>query len=200
MRDLLAAIFNLRVWVLSLVYFGLPTAMYGITLWLPIAVHSLSQLSYFETGVVSAIPFIATAITMVLVGMHSDRTNERRWHIAIPALLGGVALVLASHSSQAVIVVAGMTLGMMGAESMTGPFWAMSTIQVTANAAAAIAVINSIGNLGGYFGPDIIGLLRSGNGQFRGLIAIGITLGISGLLSLIATLLPENRAVRAVQS
>lgn len=199
-RDLLAAIFNLRVWVLSLVYFGLPTAMYGITLWLPIAVHSLSQLSYFETGVVSAIPFIATAITMVLVGMHSDRTNERRWHIAIPALLGGVALVLASHSSQAVIVVAGMTLGMMGAESMTGPFWAMSTIQVTANAAAAIAVINSIGNLGGYFGPDIIGLLRSGNGQFRGLIAIGITLGISGLLSLIATLLPENRAVRAVQS
>jgi MFS transporter, ACS family, tartrate transporter len=199
-RDLLAAVFNLRVWVLSLVYFGLPTAMYGITLWLPIAVRTLSGLSYFATGLVSAVPFIATAITMVLVGMSSDRTNERRWHIAIPAITGGVALAFASHSSQAVIVVAGMTLGMMGAESMTGPFWAMSTIQVTANAAAAIAVINSIGNLGGYFGPDIIGLLRSGNGQFRGLLAIGITLGISGLLSLVATMLPENRAVRVVQS
>jgi len=75
---------------------------------------------------------------------------------------------------------------MMGAESMTGPFWAMATVQVGANAAAAIAVINSIANLGGYFGPDIIGLLRSGNGQFRGLLAIGITLAISAALSLLA--------------
>jgi MFS transporter, ACS family, tartrate transporter len=196
-NDLLAAIFNLRVWVLALVYFGLPTCMYGVTLWLPIAVHSLSGLSYFGTGLVSAIPFIATAITMVLVGMNSDRTNERRWHIAIPAVTGALALALASHSSKAAIVVAGMTIGMMGAESMTGPFWAMATVQVRANAAAAIAVMNSIGNLGGYFGPDIIGLLRSGNGEFRGLLAIGITLAISGLLALVATSLPENRSLQA---
>jgi MFS transporter, ACS family, tartrate transporter len=195
-RDLMAAIFNPRVLVLSLVYFGLPSTMYGVTLWLPIAVRSLSGLSYFATGLVSAMPFIATAIAMALVGMHSDRTNERRWHIAIPALTGAVGLAFASHSSQAVIVVAGMTIGMMGAESMTGPFWAMSTAQVRANAAAAIAVMNSIGNLGGYFGPDIIGLLRSGNGQFHGLLAIGITLAVSGLLSLVATSLPENRAVQ----
>ncbi|HKW19088.1 MAG TPA: MFS transporter [Terriglobales bacterium] len=199
-RDLLAAILNLRVWVLALVYFGLPTAMYGATLWLPIAVRSLSGLSYLATGLVSSIPFIATAIAMVLVGMHSDRTNERRWHIAIPAVLGGIGLVLASHSSQVVVVITGMTIGMMGAESMTGPFWAMATLQVRANAAAAIAVINSIGNLGGYAGPKMIGLLRSGNGQFLGLLPMGITLAVSGLLSLIATLVPENRAVQGAQS
>jgi ACS family tartrate transporter-like MFS transporter len=87
-----------------------------------------------------------------------------------------------------------MTLGMMGAEAMTGPFWALATEQVGANAAAAIAVINSIANLGGYFGPDIIGLLRSGNGQFRGLLAIGMTLAISGGLSLAARTKPEERA------
>jgi len=191
-QDLSRAVFNPRVLVLALVYFGLPATMYGVTLWLPIAIHSLSKLSYFETGVVSALPFIATAIAMVVVGGRSDRVKERRWHIAIPAFVGGLALSLAAHSHRAAVVVAGMTIGMMGAESMTGPFWAMATAQVEANAAAAIAVVNSIGNLGGYFGPDVIGLLRSGNGAFPGLLAIGIVLAASGALSLIATSVPEK--------
>src|SRR5581483_2325089 len=186
--------FDPRVLTLALVYFGIPACMYGITLWLPIAIRSLSGLSYFATGIVAAIPFIATAIAMVLVGMHSDRVRERRWHVALPAFIGAIALVVAAHSSQAVVVIAGMTIAMMGAESMTGPFWAMATVLVGANAAAAIAVINSIANLGGYFGPDIIGLLRSGNGQFRGLLAIGLTLAISGGLSLAARTKPQNLA------
>ena len=199
-RDLLAVIFSARVWMLALVYFALPACMYGVTLWLPIAIRSLSGLSYFATGVVAALPFIVTAVWMVLIGMHSDRTNERRWHIALPAFVGAVALAAASHSRQPFLVIGGMTLGMMGAEAMTGPFWAMATVQVGANAAAAIAVINSIANLGGYFGPDIIGLLRSGNGQFRGLLAIGITLAVSGALSLVAGAKPQNRAASAIGS
>jgi ACS family tartrate transporter-like MFS transporter len=174
--------------------------MYGVTLWLPIAIRSLSGLSYFATGVVATIPFILTAIAMVLVGMHSDRANERRWHIAIPAFVGAVALAAASHSRLPLLVVGGMTVGMMGAESMTGPFWAMATVQMGANAAAAIAVINSIANLGGYFGPDIIGLLRSGNGQFRGLLAIGITLAISGGLSLVVRAKPNNNSHNALRT
>jgi ACS family tartrate transporter-like MFS transporter len=185
-RDLLAVIFSPSVLVLSLIYFALPACMYGVTLWLPIAIRSLSGLNYFATGVVATIPFILTAVAMALVGMHSDRANERRWHIALPAFIGAIALAAASHSRLPLLVVGGMTVGMMGAESMTGPFWAMATVQVGANAAAAIAVINSIANLGGYFGPDIIGFLRSGNGQFRGLLAIGMTLAISGALSLVA--------------
>jgi ACS family tartrate transporter-like MFS transporter len=193
-RDLLKVMFSLSVWILALIYFALPACMYGVTLWLPIAIKSLSGLSYLATGVVATVPFIFTAIAMVLVGMWSDRANERRWHIAIPAFVGAIALAAASHSRLPLLVIGGMTLGMMGAESMTGPFWAMATVQVGANAAAAIAVINSIANLGGYFGPDIIGLLRSGNGQFRGLLAIGITLAISGGLSLAVRTKPEKRA------
>jgi ACS family tartrate transporter-like MFS transporter len=193
-RDLLTVIFSPSVWMLSIIYFALPACMYGVTLWLPIAIRSLSGLSYFATGVVATIPFIATAIAMVLVGMRSDKANERRWHIAIPALVGAVALAAASHSRLPVLVIGGMTLGMMGAESMTGPFWAMATVQFGANAAAAIAVINSIANLGGYFGPDIIGFLRSGNGQFRGLLAIGATLAISAGLSLVAGSRPQKPA------
>jgi ACS family tartrate transporter-like MFS transporter len=192
--DLLKVIVSPRVLQLSLIYFALPACMYGVTLWLPIAIRSLSGLSYLATGVVATIPFIATAIAMVLVGMRSDRARERRWHIAVPAFIGAVALAAASHSRQPLLVVGGMTVGMMGAEAMTGPFWALATEQVGANAAAAIAVINSIANLGGYFGPDIIGLLRSGNGQFRGLLAIGMTLAISGGLSLAARTKPEKRS------
>ena len=196
--DLLKVIFSPSVWVLSIIYFALPACMYGVTLWLPIAIKSLSGLSYFATGVVATIPFILTAIAMVWVGMRSDRADERPWHIAISAFVAAIALAAASHSRLPLLVIGGMTVGMMGAESMTGPFWAMATVQVGANAAAAIAVINSIANLGGYFGPDIIGLLRSGNGQFRGLLAIGITLAISGGLSLFAGAKPKKPAVNAI--
>jgi ACS family tartrate transporter-like MFS transporter len=176
-----------RIWMLSLVYFGVSTTMYGVTLWLPSVIRSLSGLSYFMTGVVSALPFLATAIAMVLVGMRSDRTGERRWHTAIPAFVGAAALVGAGYGRSTVVVVAGIGLGLVCAESMVGPFWAMATSRMAGlSAAAGIAVINSLANLGGYYGPDIIGFFRKLNGGFRGgLLAIGGTLAISGVVALI---------------
>ncbi len=176
-----------RIWLLSMVYFGVSTTMYGVTLWLPSVIRSLSGLSYFLTGVVSALPFLVTAIAMVLVGMGSDHTGERRWHTAIPAFVGAVALVAAGYGSSTVVVVACIGLGLVCAESMVGPFWAMATSRMAGlSAAAGIAVINSLANLGGYFGPDIIGFFRKANGGFRGgLLAIGATLALSGAIALI---------------
>ena len=182
-----AAVFSLRIWMLSLVYFGVPATMYGVTLWLPSVIRSLSGLSYFTTGVVAAIPFLVTTVLMVLIGMHSDRTGERRWHIAIPAFVSAAALVAAGFASSPVLVIVGMGLGLACAEGMVGPFWAMATSRMAGlSAAAGIAVINSLGNLGGYFGPDIIGLFRTANGGFRGgLLAIGGTVALSGAIDLI---------------
>jgi ACS family tartrate transporter-like MFS transporter len=176
-----------RIWMLSLVYFGVSTTMYGVTLWLPSVIRSLSGLSYFMTGVVSALPFLVTAVAMVLVGMRSDRTGERRWHTAIPAFVGACALVGASYGKSTLVVVAGVGLGLVCAESMVGPFWAMATSRMAGlSAAAGIAVINSLANLGGYYGPDIIGFFRKLNGGFRGgLLAIGATLAMSGVIALI---------------
>jgi ACS family tartrate transporter-like MFS transporter len=124
---------------------------------------------------------------MVLVGMHSDRTGERRWHTAIPAFVGAAALVVAGYGTSTVTVVAGIGLGLVCAESMVGPFWAMATARMAGlSAAAGIAVINSLANLGGYYGPDIIGLFRTVNGGFRGgLLAIGATVAMSGGMALI---------------
>ncbi len=185
-----------RVWALSIVYFGLPTCMYGVTAWLPTAVHSLSRLSDQMVGVVVAIPYLATAIAMVLVGRHSDRSRERRWHTALPAFLGATALVVAAYSRAPLTVITGMSLGMLGAQSMAGPFWAMATSRMNgATAAAAIAVINSIANLGGYFGSSIIGLLRSPSGSFGGgLLSIGAVLAVSGCMALLAGSQPSRNS------
>jgi ACS family tartrate transporter-like MFS transporter len=176
-----------RIWGLSLVYFGVSTTMYGVTLWLPSVIRSMSGLSYVWTGVVSALPFVVTAIVMVLVGMRSDRTGERRWHTAIPAFVGAAGLIAAGYGRSTAIVVACIGLGLVCAESMVGPFWAMATSRMAGlSAAAGIAVINSLANLGGYYGPDIIGFFRKLNGGFRGgLLAIGATLAISGTMALI---------------
>jgi MFS transporter, ACS family, tartrate transporter len=176
-----------RIWMLSLVYFGVSTTMYGVTLWLPSVIRSLSGLSYFLTGLVSSLPFLVTAIVMVLVGIRSDRTGERRWHTALPAFLGAAALVAAGYGHSTLVVVACIGLGLVCAESMVGPFWAMATSRMAGlSAAAGIAVINSLANLGGYYGPDIIGFFRKLNGGFRGgLVAIGATLALSGGIALI---------------
>ena len=184
-----------RIWMLSLVYFGVSTTMYGVTLWLPSVIRSLSGLSYFLTGLVSALPFLVTAIAMVLVGMRSDRTGERRWHTAIPAFVGAAALVAAGYGSSTAVVVACIGLGMVCAEAMVGPFWAMATSRMAGlSAAAGIAVINSLANLGGYYGPDIIGFFRKPNGGFRGgLLAIGATLAISGTVALIVGRQPRGK-------
>ena len=177
----------LRVIMLSAVFFALPTCMYGVTFWLPTAIRSLSQLSYSMTGVVAVIPYVVTAVAMVLVGRSSDRIGERRWHTALPALVAAAALVVAAYGGSAWLIITGMGLGMAGAQSMAGPFWAMATSRMSGTAAAAsIAVINSLGNLGGFFGPYMIGLARSSDGGFRGgLVIIAATTAVSGGIALL---------------
>jgi ACS family tartrate transporter-like MFS transporter len=161
--------------------------MYGVTLWLPSVIRSLSGLSYLWTGVVATLPFLVSVIAMVLVGNRSDRTAERRWHTAIPAFCAATALLATAYGSSTVLVVAGIGLGLAGAEAMVGPFWAMATSRMDGlSAAAGIAVINSLANLGGYFGPDIIGFFRTIGGGFRGgLLAIAATVALSGTTALL---------------
>lgn len=182
-----AVLLSGRMWLLSMVYFGVSTTMYGVTLWLPSVIRSMSGLSYLWTGVVATLPFLVTVGAMVLVGRSSDRLAERRWHTAVPAFIAGAGLALAGYGTSTVVVVTGIGLGLAFAESMVGPFWAMATSSMAGlSAAAGIAMINSLANLGGYFGPDIIGLFRDANGGFRGgLLAIAATVTLSGLIALV---------------
>ncbi|HLX77190.1 MAG TPA: MFS transporter [Terriglobales bacterium] len=192
-----AAFTHPGIWLLVLVYFGLDTVSYGISLWLPNLIRSLSGVSDFVIGLLSTIPYVAAAISMVLVGMHSDRSGERRWHTALPAFVGASGLLLAAQSTSVVPMIAGITVAVLGVFSMLGPFWTMPTSLLTGSAAAAaIALINSVGNLGGFFGPYIIGLVRTHTGSFKnGLLVVGATLAVGGAIALLVRL----RAVVHVQ-
>jgi ACS family tartrate transporter-like MFS transporter len=181
-----AALLNGRIWLLTIVYFGLTTCSYGVSLWLPNVIRSLSGVSNVVIGVLSSIPYIAAAIAMVLVGIHSDRTRERRWHTAVPAFAGAIALLLAAYSSSVAPVIAALSVAVLGVFAMCGPFWAMPTTFLSGTAAAAgIAIINSFGNLGGFFGPYIIGTVRNATGGFRGgLLVVSATLALGGFVAL----------------
>ncbi|HWZ81137.1 MAG TPA: MFS transporter [Terriglobales bacterium] len=175
-----------RIWMLALVYLGLNTASYGVTLWLPKMIKSLSEVSNFTVGLLSAIPYVAAALAMVAVGLHSDRSSERRWHTALPAFAGAVALTGAAFATAQGPSIFLISVAVLGVFSMMGPFWSMPTTLLSGTAAAAgIAFINSIGNLGGFAGPYVIGLVRTSTGQFKGgLLLVSAALAMSGFVVL----------------
>jgi ACS family tartrate transporter-like MFS transporter len=181
------ASFIVRLGLLTIVYFALNNCTYGVSLWLPTVIRSFSGMSTFRLGLLSSVPYITAAIAMVLVSFHSDRTGERRWHVAVPAFAGAAGLLLGASSTSLVWIVVALSLAMMAVFSMMGPFWSIPSSFLTGTAAAAgIAVINSFGNLGGFFGPYIIGLVRNSTGQFKGgLLVLGFALALSGTAALL---------------
>jgi ACS family tartrate transporter-like MFS transporter len=183
-----SALAEARVWMLVVVYLGVTTAAYGIGLWLPSLLRNVSGTSNFVVGLLSAIPYLATMLGMVLVAAHSDRTRERKWHLAGSAFACSIALGCAAYSTSTTADVVFLSVTLMAAFSMNGPFWATSTEMLTeTSAAAGIALINSFGNLGGFLGPYTIGLVRTWTGSFRGgLLAVGALLAVSGTLALLA--------------
>jgi ACS family tartrate transporter-like MFS transporter len=186
-NDFWAAFLNWRIWLLIIVYFGITTSGYGLILWLPNYIHSLSHLSNFGIGVVSVIPYIGTAIAMVVVGMRSDRSRNHRLYLAATSFFAAITLFVAAQTTSIIPGLTFVSLAMMGTFSMTGPFWATATSLMSGLAAAAgIALVNSFGNLGGFFGPYIIGLKRNAGAGFRGgMLIISALLALAGLISLV---------------
>jgi MFS transporter, ACS family, tartrate transporter len=154
------ALTNPRVLGLALVYFGIVTGLYGLGFWLPQIVKAFG-LSTSMTGWVVAIPYVFSAIVMVLWSRHSDRTGERVWHVAVAAFLGGAGLIAGAYLGDPVLAMAALTLGSIGTFAALPTFWTLPTALLTGTAAAAgIALINSIGNLGGFAGPYLVGWIR----------------------------------------
>jgi ACS family tartrate transporter-like MFS transporter len=177
---------SLQIWLLVFVYFGLNCAGYGITFWLPSLIRNLSGLGTMTIGLLTAIPYAAALMVMVLAGAHSDKSGEHRWHIALPALLGAVALLAAGYSTSVAGLVFALSVAVVAEFSMVGPFWALSTMVKPHQAAGGIALINSIGNLGGLAGSYALGALKHTSSGFRnGMVVLGATLGAAGGLALL---------------
>lgn len=175
-----------QVWRLSLVYFCLVVGLYGISFWMPQILRAQAAWSDLQVGLVSALPYVVAAIAMVVVAAHSDRTGERRWHIAIPLWLGAVGFVLASQSTNAALSVLTLAVAAIGIYSAVGPFWTLPTAFLRGSAAAGgIALINSVGNVGGFVGPYAVGFVRDATGRFEaGLLLLAGLLVTGGLLAL----------------
>ena len=106
-----AALGDMRMWILALVYFGLTTVMYGIALWLPTIIHGISGLGNLGIGLLTAVPYVASAVAMVLAGLHSDKSKERRLHTAVPAFLGAIALAVVAYSQSVILIRRGNQCG-----------------------------------------------------------------------------------------
>jgi ACS family tartrate transporter-like MFS transporter len=180
------AISNSSVWILSLVYFAIVFGLYGVTFWLPQIIRSFGERSDFGIGMLSAIPFVGAALAMVFVGRASDLSGERRWHLAGCAAVGAAGLTLAAATRSPLLSLGALSIAAAGIWGTFGPFWAMPPEFLSGTAAAgSIALINSIGNLGGFAGPYVVGVVKQATHSFAGgMIVMAVSLVAGGVLAL----------------
>lgn len=181
-----------RVWLLCLLYFLLNVGGYGYELWLPTILKEFSGISDAGVGFLNAVPYLAAAVAMVVMGRYSDRTGHRRWPVALGAITSAVGFALSGWMHSPALAIAALILAFVGLKSTLGPFWALGTAFLSGTAAAGgIALINSVGNLGGFAGPYLVGVIKDLTGSnLAALLMLGGALLCMGLLALA---LPEPR-------
>ncbi|NML84344.1 MFS transporter [Polaromonas sp.] len=151
-----------RVWLMSLIYFTFVMGLYGVSFWLPTIIKATGVKDALQIGFLTAIPYGSAVVAMILVSRSADRSRERRWHIAIPALLGAAGLVLSAVWGQStVLAMTALTVATMGILTTLPLFWSLPTAFLAGTGAAAgIALINSLGNLAGFVSPFLVGWLK----------------------------------------
>ena len=197
------ALFSPKVLLLSMNYFGIVVASLGLLFFVPQIIKSLGNFSNMEVGWLTMIPYIAGAIGLVVWGRVSDRMRERRWNLLGASIVSGLGLVIAGLTMGSWWAMVGLSIAAIGFYGSKGPFWAMPPMFMTGTAAAAsIAWINSIGNLGGFFGPWYVGVIKDATGSFAGgLYGLALMGLIASLVAAFALKIPDavgrRRAVTA---
>lgn len=180
-----AAFASPRLWIVSLPYFCIVIAFYGISFWLPQIVQGSSGFSSAMVVLLSAIPYVAATIGLVVFGWNSDRTGERRWHVAGPCLIGATGFVLTVLAPPTpAYALTTLSIAAFGIWGTLGPYWTLPTAFLRGTAAAGgIALVNSVGNLGGFVGPFLVGWIRDATGGFTaGLLALAGILVLGAMI------------------
>jgi MFS family permease len=152
--------------VLALIYFCIVIGLYGIGFWMPQVIQTFG-LEPLAIGFLTAIPYAFASIGMVLSGAHSDATGERIRHIALPLLAGAAAFAWSATALPLWLTMVALTLAALGIYAAIGTFWSVPTAMLTGTGAAAgLALVNAVGNLGGLAGPVVVGVLKQANGDF----------------------------------
>lgn len=190
-QSFVTAVTSPAIWHMSLVYFFQITGLYGISLWLPDLLTKASPTSSnLERGFLAAIPFLMGTISMIIWGWNSDRMGERKWHLAIGNFVGAAGFIIAGCNPENLLIgLTGMTIASVGVHASFGPFWALKTTLLAPGiAAVGIALINSMGNLGGFMGPSITGYLKDLTGSLSwGMALYGLTSLAASVLAMLLT-------------
>jgi len=184
---LMRALPDPRVVALSAIYLMSVTANYGIVFFMPQIIKGIG-LTNMMTGLVSSIPYIIGTIGLIAWGWSSDRNNERRWHLIVASSVGALGLAFAAWAGASYWALLGMSAATIGIYGSRAAFWPMPSIFLTGTAAAgAIASINATGNLGGYFGPFIVGWIKDSTNSFEaGLYFLAACSLMSAIIAFIA--------------
>ncbi|RKP57652.1 MFS transporter [Pararobbsia silviterrae] len=192
-RELFA---NPLMWIICIMHFAFVMGLYGVGFWLPTLIKGIGVADPFKIGVLSMIPYVVAVIAMIGVAKSADLRRERRWHLAVPGLVGAAGLVasvlLAGNAPLAMVALTIATAGLLTTFPL---FWCLPTAMLTGAAAAAgIAFVNSIGNVAGFLGPYAVGWLKDATGSTAAgvyMLAAFMTFG-----ALLALSLPASRVNR----
>jgi MFS family permease len=185
-----------QVWLLCIVYFGFVMANYGLWFWLPQMIKDTLTKDPWKIGLVSVIPWAASAIVMVVYAHHSDLTGERRWHLALAGILGGVAFSASRLPGiPGALSLAAIVLAAIAVMCCQSTFWALPTSILSGSAAAGgIAWINSVGNLAGYVSPFIVGHILDATGSMTlALLVLSASCLMAGLVVLLVAKPKKDR-------
>jgi MFS transporter, ACS family, tartrate transporter len=194
----MSALRDPRVLALALIYFGTSAGLYTLGIWAPLIIREFG-FTPWQTGLLTGVPSVVAVVAMILWAKHSDRTEERTWHVVIPCVIACVGFIFAGQASTALFVVLALVAVNVGISSAKAPLWAMpSSFLSGVGAAAGIAMINSLGNLGGFVGPFAIGWLKNVTGGYAaGLYVVAATLAVSAVVTLLLSRQSRQAAVIA---
>ena len=189
MHSVRDGLLNPKILLLSGIYFFYTMGLYGVTFWLPTLVKASGVSDPLNIGLLTALPYAAATIAMLMVGQRSDMTGERRWHLAIPGLVGAVGLYFSvSYAHSTVIAMIFLTIGTAGVITTISQFWVLPpAILSGAAAAAGLALANTVGSLSGVVSPYVIGLIQTATGSTgTSIYGLAVSLLIGNALVLFA--------------
>lgn len=192
--DLKQVFLHRGVWQLAGLYFVVVLNYYGISLWLPQFIQLWSGLDNVHSAFLTAVPYLVTVLVMIIVGAHSDKTGERRWHIVVCAWIAALAFAASPFFASPIFALVAITIAAAGIWSILAPFWTLPHVLLKEGPAKAsgLALINAIGNMGGFVGPFFIAWLKTATGDFKialPVLALIMAVGILGMFTLDK---PEN--------
>jgi MFS transporter, ACS family, tartrate transporter len=180
------------VWLLASIYFGISVGLYGLSLWLPVLVKNFSHAADLRVIALTAIPYLLAAVTMLLVARSSDRMSERKWHLCACLAGGALAFLFSAVLSNPLLEITALFISAAGIWGGFGPFWTLPTGMLRGDAAAGgIALINSVGAIGGFCGPYLMGRVSDLTHSFRA--ALLVCSGLLLMAAVVAAMLKQTR-------